>query len=108
MFLTRILNYRNLKSFIFKFLTLTPLFIIENTFKKHLITIVQVLINKYTQNVIIWSKSFQKFFGILNHIFVKMKIRIQKHGKNYKKEGKYSYYEVEGTPLVILHGLMGG
>jgi hypothetical protein len=32
-----------------------------------------------------------------------------KHGKNYKKEGKYSYYEAgEGTPLVILHGLMGG
>jgi hypothetical protein len=27
--------------------------------------------------------------------------------KNYKKEGKYSYYE-EGTPLVILHGLMEG
>jgi hypothetical protein len=25
--------------------------------------------------------------------------------KNYKKEGKYSY-ELEGTPLVILHGLM--
>jgi hypothetical protein len=38
-----------------------------------------------------------------------MKIRIQKHGKNYKKEGKYSYYEAgEGTPLVILHGLMEG
>ena len=29
--------------------------------------------------------------------------------KNYKKEGKYSYYEAgEGTPIVILHGLMGG
>ena len=25
------------------------------------------------------------------------------------KEGKYSYYEVgEGTPIIILHGLMGG
>jgi hypothetical protein len=30
-----------------------------------------------------------------------MKIRIQKHGKNYKKEGKYSYYEVGRPPLVI-------
>jgi esterase/lipase len=28
--------------------------------------------------------------------------------KNYKKEGKYSYYEAGRTPLVILHGLMGG
>ena len=29
--------------------------------------------------------------------------------KNYKKEGRYSYYEAgEGTPIVILHGLMGG
>jgi pimeloyl-ACP methyl ester carboxylesterase len=29
--------------------------------------------------------------------------------KNYKKEGKYSYYEAgQGTPVVILHGLMGG
>jgi triacylglycerol esterase/lipase EstA (alpha/beta hydrolase family) len=37
-----------------------------------------------------------------------MKIRIQNMEKNYKKEGKYSYYELEGTPLVILHGLMGG
>jgi pimeloyl-ACP methyl ester carboxylesterase len=29
--------------------------------------------------------------------------------ENYIKEGKYSYYEAgEGTPIVILHGLMGG
>lgn len=29
--------------------------------------------------------------------------------KNIKKEGRYSYLEVgEGTPIVILHGLMGG
>ena len=29
--------------------------------------------------------------------------------KNYIKDGKYSYYEVgEGTPIVVLHGLMGG
>ncbi len=29
--------------------------------------------------------------------------------KNLKKEGKYTYYEVgEGTPIVVLHGLMGG
>ena len=29
--------------------------------------------------------------------------------KYYKIEGKYSYYEAgEGTPIVILHGLMGG
>ena len=29
--------------------------------------------------------------------------------KHYKKEGKYSYFEAgEGTPIVILHGLMGG
>ena len=29
--------------------------------------------------------------------------------KHYKKEGRYSYYEAgEGTPIVILHGLMGG
>ena len=27
----------------------------------------------------------------------------------FKKEGKYSYYEAgEGTPIVVLHGLMGG
>jgi pimeloyl-ACP methyl ester carboxylesterase len=26
-----------------------------------------------------------------------------------KKEGRYSYYEAgEGTPIIILHGLMGG
>jgi hypothetical protein len=36
---------------------------------------------------------FKNSFGILNHIFVKMKIRIQNMEKNYKKEGKYSYYE---------------
>ena len=29
--------------------------------------------------------------------------------QSLKKEGKYSYLEVgEGTPIVILHGLMGG
>ena len=29
--------------------------------------------------------------------------------ENYKKEGKYTYYEAgEGTPILILHGLMGG
>ena len=29
--------------------------------------------------------------------------------KYYKKEGRYSYYEAgEGTPIVVLHGLMGG
>ncbi|WP_395062651.1 alpha/beta fold hydrolase [Flavobacterium sp.] len=29
--------------------------------------------------------------------------------KNIKKEGRYSYLEIgEGTPIVILHGLMGG
>jgi hypothetical protein len=29
--------------------------------------------------------------------------------KHYKTEGRYSYYEAgEGTPIVILHGLMGG
>jgi hypothetical protein len=49
---------------------------------------------------------FKNSFGILNHIFVKMKT-VFKNMENYKKEGKYSYYE-EGTPLVILHGLMGG
>jgi pimeloyl-ACP methyl ester carboxylesterase len=28
---------------------------------------------------------------------------------NLKKEGRYSYYEAgEGTPIVVLHGLMGG
>jgi hypothetical protein len=31
----------------------------------------------------------------------------KKMEKNYKKEGRYSYYEAgEGTPIVILHGLM--
>ena len=30
-------------------------------------------------------------------------------GQNFKKEGKYNYFEAgEGTPIVILHGLMGG
>jgi pimeloyl-ACP methyl ester carboxylesterase len=29
--------------------------------------------------------------------------------KNLKTEGKYTYYEIgEGTPIVVLHGLMGG
>lgn len=29
--------------------------------------------------------------------------------QNTKKEGKYTYYEAgEGTPIIILHGLMGG
>lgn len=29
--------------------------------------------------------------------------------QNFKKEGKYNYFEAgEGTPIVILHGLMGG
>ncbi len=28
---------------------------------------------------------------------------------NFKKEGRYTYFEVgEGTPIVVLHGLMGG
>jgi pimeloyl-ACP methyl ester carboxylesterase len=28
---------------------------------------------------------------------------------NFKKAGRYSYYEIgEGTPIVVLHGLMGG
>ena len=28
---------------------------------------------------------------------------------NLKKEGKYEYFEAgEGTPIIILHGLMGG
>jgi hypothetical protein len=48
---------------------------------------------------------FQNSFGILNHIFVK--IRIQNMEKNYKKEGKYSYYEAGEGHLLILHGLMG-
>ena len=27
----------------------------------------------------------------------------------FKKEGRYSYFEAgEGTPIVVLHGLMGG
>ena len=31
------------------------------------------------------------------------------NGKRIKKEGKYKYYEAgEGTPIIILHGLMGG
>ena len=29
--------------------------------------------------------------------------------KYFKKEGRYSFYEAgEGTPIVVLHGLMGG
>jgi hypothetical protein len=29
--------------------------------------------------------------------------------KDLKKEGRYSYFEAgEGTPIIILHGLMGG
>ena len=29
--------------------------------------------------------------------------------ENFKKEGKYSYFEAgEGTPIIVLHGLMGG
>lgn len=29
--------------------------------------------------------------------------------ENFKKEGKYSYYEAgEGMPIIVLHGLMGG
>lgn len=29
--------------------------------------------------------------------------------QNFKKEGKYSYFEAgEGTPIIVLHGLMGG
>ena len=49
-------------------------------------------------------------FCLLNPIFVKIeKIGIQNMEKHYKKEGKYSYFEAgEGTPIVILHGLMGG
>ena len=28
---------------------------------------------------------------------------------NFRKEGRYSYFEAgEGTPIVVLHGLMGG
>lgn len=39
----------------------------------------------------------------------KLKFAFKRMEKNYKKEGKYSYYEAgEGTPIVILHGLMGG
>ncbi|MBN8567529.1 alpha/beta hydrolase [Flavobacterium filum] len=29
--------------------------------------------------------------------------------ENFKKEGKYTYFEAgEGTPIIVLHGLMGG
>ena len=29
--------------------------------------------------------------------------------ENVKKEGKFSYVEIgEGTPIILLHGLMGG
>jgi hypothetical protein len=41
-----------------------------------------------------------KNFGILNHIFVKMKIRIQKHGKTIRR--KVNTVIMKGTPLVIL------
>ncbi len=38
-----------------------------------------------------------------------LKLDLNYMDKHYKKEGKYSYYEAgEGTPIVILHGLMGG
>jgi hypothetical protein len=36
---------------------------------------------------------FKILFNLLNPIFVKLKIRIQNMEKNYKKEGKYGYYE---------------
>jgi pimeloyl-ACP methyl ester carboxylesterase len=39
----------------------------------------------------------------------KFKLAVVAMEKYYKKEDKYSYYEAgEGTPIVILHGLMGG
>ena len=49
-------------------------------------------------------------FYLLNHIFVKIENSVLKNmEKHYKKEGRYSYFEAgEGTPMVILHGLMGG
>jgi hypothetical protein len=36
---------------------------------------------------------FKIHFNLLNPIFVKIENPHSKHGKNYKKEGKYSYYE---------------
>jgi pimeloyl-ACP methyl ester carboxylesterase len=42
-------------------------------------------------------------------IFVTLENRPKEMEINYKKEGKYNYIEIgEGTPIVILHGLMGG
>jgi hypothetical protein len=47
-------------------------------------------------------------FYLLNPIFVKIENpHSKKNGQTLKTEGRYSYYEAgEGTPIVILHGLM--
>jgi len=49
-------------------------------------------------------------FNFLKPIFVAIeKFAIKRMEKYFKKEGRYSYYEAgEGTPIVVLHGLMGG
>jgi hypothetical protein len=54
----------------------------------------EVLYKTKTLKRIIDLKLYSKIhFNLLNPIFVKIENPHSKHGKNYKKEGKYSYYE---------------
>ena len=61
------------------------------------------------------KKYFPKnVFVLINPIFVVSTFRV-KYAQNIrmehelKKEGRYKYFEAgEGTPIIILHGLMGG
>ena len=60
------------------------------------------------------KKDFSKNdFLLINPIFVVSTFRVNspkfKMEHELKKEGRYKYYEAgEGTPIIILHGLMGG
>jgi hypothetical protein len=48
-------------------------------------------------------------FIYLKTIFVALENRPKQMEINYKRREKYNYIEIgEGTPIVILHGLMGG
>jgi len=48
------------------------------------------------------------FYSLKSYICLELHNQILMK-ENFKKEGKYSYFEAgEGTPIIVLHGLMGG
>lgn len=67
-----------------------------------------LLINNHLQKDCLKKLRFLYLLLIKSYICVELTV-IFLMDKNLKKEGKYSYFETgEGTPIIVLHGLMGG